>query len=174
MEINVVASRNYIVNFVNDYLQNNDLIFFNDKNFETNGIVSSNEINLKDFNEKDILINIGTKKDFDLKIKNLVHRPTIDDKDDFIYMTNFWFKNEAKITNTSFIWRPNRSLNAKHYGSSLAKKIKYNLNYGMQTEDSRYTMFNKVFAKYYWPNEVTSYLEKLYNNGGGIPIRPLR
>lgn len=62
MEINVVASRNYIVNFVNDYLQNNDLIFFNDKNFETNGIVLSNEINLKDFNEKDILINIGTKK----------------------------------------------------------------------------------------------------------------
>lgn len=62
MEINTVASRNYIINFVNDYLQNNDLIFFNDKNFETNGIVSSNEINPKDFNEKIFLLISGQKR----------------------------------------------------------------------------------------------------------------
>jgi len=174
MEINIVASRNYIIDFVNDFINHNNLIFFNDKNYEKKGIVFGNKISLEDFYDKDILISIGTKEDFDFKIKSLHHRPLVDEKNDFIYMTNFWFKNEVKIVNTAFIWYPNRSLNAKLYGNLLQKKIKKSLNCGMQTEDSRYVTFNKTFGKYYSPNEVSNYLEKLYNNGGVVPIRPLQ
>jgi hypothetical protein len=172
MEINLVASRKYIIDFINDFVSCNNLIFFSDKNYERNGFFSGNKISSEDFYDKDILINIGSKEDFDLKIKPLHHHPLVDDKNDFIYITNFWFKNEIKITNTSFAWYPTRSTNAKLYGNLLTKNIKENLNCGMQTEDSRYTMFNKTFNKYYFPNEVYSYLEKLYNNGGVIPIHP--
>ncbi|MDR2905920.1 MAG: hypothetical protein LBU73_08200 [Helicobacteraceae bacterium] len=172
MEINIVASRKYVIGFVNDFIQRNGLIFFNDKNYEKEGIILGNRISAEDFYDKDIFINIGSKEDFDLNIKPLHHRPLVDDKNDFIYMTNFWFTNEIKITNTSFAWYPNRSANAQLYGSLLQKNIKENLNYGMQTEDNRYTVFNKTFSKYYFPNEAYNYLEKLYNNGGIVPIRP--
>ena len=173
MEINVVASRQYIIDFINDFTGRNNLIFFNGNNYEKQGIAFGYKISSEVFFDKDILISIGSKEDYDLKIKPLHNRPLVDDQNDFIYMTNFWFKNEIKITNTSFIWYPNRSTNAKLYGNLLQKTIKKNLNYGMQTEDSRYTMFNKTFSKYYYPNEVNGYLEKLYHNGGVVPIRPL-
>jgi hypothetical protein len=173
MEINIVASRKYIINFINDFINRNSLLFFNDKNYEREGIIWGYKISSEDFYDKDILINIGSKEDFESKIKPLKNRPLVDDKNDFIYLTNFWFKNEIKITNTSFIWYPNRSINAKLNGNLLQKSIKGNLNYGMQTQDSRYTMFNKTFSKYYFPNEVDNYLEKLFNNGGVVPICPL-
>lgn len=173
MELNIVASRKCIIEFVNNFLENNNLVFFNDKNFEKSGIVVSSSISMLDFVDSNILINIGTKEDYEAKIKLLNHRPLVDDKNDFIYMTNFWTKNEVKITNTSFLWYPNRSPNAKHYGSILQKEIKKHYNYGMHTEDSRYTLLNKTFAKYYWSDEVKNYLDKLYNNGGVVPIRPI-
>ena len=172
MEINIVASRKYIIDFVNDFIHRNNLMFFSDKNHETESVFFGDKINSEDFCGKDILINIGSREDFNSKIKPLPHRPSAEDKDDFIYLTNFWYKNEIKITNTSFIWCPNRSTNAKLFGNLLRKTIKKSLHFGMQTEDNRYTMFNGTFGKYYYPYEVNGYLEKLYHFGGVVPIRP--
>lgn len=173
MEINIVAHRDNIIAFINDFLNHNDLIFFNDKNYEEEGIIFGDKINQYDFIGKDVLINIGSKKDFELKIKELHHRPLISDKVDFIYVTNFWIQNEIKIVNTSFIWTPNHSLNAKRHGDALKKSVKKCFNCGMQTRDNRYTAYNEMFRKYYWSNEIFDSIDKLYYNGGVIPIHPL-
>lgn len=37
-------------------------------------------------------------------------------------MTNFWYKKEIKITDTSFIWNPQQSLHAKCNGIALKKE----------------------------------------------------
>lgn len=173
MEINIVAHRKGIVDFINGFLRDNGLIFFSDKNYEKDGIIFGDEINIEDFVDKDIFINIGSKSDFELKIKSLSHRPFLEDKIDFIYVTNFWYKNELKITNTSFIWTPSHSLNAKYNGIALKKRVKCCFKQGMQTKDSRYDTFNKVLHKYYWAIGVDDHLDKLYYNGGVIPICPL-
>lgn len=38
---------------------------------------------------------------------------------------------------------------------------------------ANYKKAHKIFHKYYWPNEVDNYLDKLYYSGGIIPIQPL-
>lgn len=173
MEINIVAHRDNLIDFINSFLYKNELIFFYDKNYEQEGLVLGNKINKYDFIGKDILVNIGSICDFNLRIKSLCHRPLITDKVDFIYMTNFWVQNETKIVNTSFMWTPNKSLNAKQYGNALIKSVKSNFNYGMQTIDKRYVAYNEMFRKYYWDTEIASCINKLYYNGGVIPICPL-
>lgn len=173
MEINIVAHRDNLIDFINSFLNDNELIFFYDKNYEQEGVVLGNRINKCDFIGRDILVNIGSIYDFNLKIKPLRHRPLITDKVDFIYMTNFWVQNETKIVNTSFIWTPNKSFNAKQYGNALIKSVKSHFNYGMQTIDNRYVAYNEMFRKYYWATEISSCVDKLYYNGGVIPISPL-
>lgn len=106
MEINIIANRNCIIKFVNDFLTSNHLIFFDCSNYEKEGFIWGDILDIKDFINRDILINIGSKADFEQKIKLLSHRPCVEDKRDFIYMTNFWYKKEIKITDTSFIWNP--------------------------------------------------------------------
>ena len=93
MEINIIANRNCIVNFVNDFLASNQLIYFDCSNYENKGIIWGNVLNIKDFADRDILINIGSKFDFEQKIKILSHRPLTEDKKYFIYMNNFWYPN---------------------------------------------------------------------------------
>jgi hypothetical protein len=173
MEINIIANRNCIVNFVNDFLASNQLIYFDCSNYENKGIIWGNVLDIKDFTDRDILINIGSKFDFEQKIKILSHRPLTEDKKDFIYMTNFWYPNEIKITDTSFIWNPQQSTHAKYNGIALKKIIRESFNQGMKTSDDRYNEFNKIFHKYYWSNEVDNYLDKLYYSGGIIPIQPI-
>lgn len=173
MEINIIANRNCIINFVNGFLTSNHLIFFDCSNYEKEGFIWGNILDIKDFVDRDILINIGSKDDFEQKIKPLSHRPCVEDKRDFIYMANFWYKKEIKITETSFIWNPQQSFHAKCNGIALKKRIKENFNQGMETADDRYNDYNKIFHKYYWINEVNDYLSKLYYNGGVIPIQPL-
>lgn len=173
MEINIIANRNCIVNFVNNFLASNQLIYFDCSNYENKGIIWGNILDIKDFADRDILINIGSKFDFEQKIKILSHRPLTEDKKDFIYMTNFWYPNEIKITDTSFIWNPQQSPHAKYNGIALKKIIRESFNQGMKTSDDRYNEFNKIFHKYYWSNEVDNYLDKLYYSGGIIPIQPI-
>ena len=173
MEINIIANRNCIIKFVNDFLTSNHLIFFDCSNYEKEGFIWGDILDTKDFINRDILINIGSKADFEQKIKLLSHRPCVEDKRDFIYMTNFWYKKEIKITDTSFIWNPQQSLHAKCNGIALKKRIRESFNQGMETSDNRYNNYNKIFHKYYWSNEVNNYLDKLYYSGGIIPIQPL-
>jgi len=163
MEINIVASREYIIDFVNDFMHQNNLIFFSDEGHGVRRELFGKKIYFWDFRGEDILINIGSSEDFNSKIKPLQHRPFADDKDDFIQLTSLWIRDETDIINTSFIWYPSRSANAKLHGSLLRKMIKKSLHFGMQTVDIRYhPMFRKTLRKYYYPLEVSGYLEILF------------
>ena len=113
MEINIIANRNCIIKFVNDFLTSNHLIFFDCSNYEKEGFIWGDILDIKDFINRDILINIGSKADFEQKIKLLSHRPCVEDKRDFIYMTNFWYKKEINITETSLIWNTQQTHHAK-------------------------------------------------------------
>lgn len=55
----------------------------------------------------------------------------------------------------------------------LWKNNKRIINQGMKTSNDIYNEYNKIFHKYYWPNEVNNYLDRLYYSGGIIPIQPL-
>ena len=69
MEINIIANRNCIIKFVNDFLTSNHLIFFHCSNYEKEGFIWGDILDIKDFINRDILINIGSKADFEQKIK---------------------------------------------------------------------------------------------------------
>jgi len=164
MELILVANREYIVRFVNDFLLKNSLIYFDDSNFRKNGVKFGKCLDKEYLNlNRDFLIYIGSEDIFCEKIKNSKNIPGIKDKYDFIYLMNLRTKNELKITETSFIWAPTRSESAKKTGKMIKKEIVSNCNVGMEVVDAENSGYNKYLKKFYWPEEVLEYNELLYS-----------
>lgn len=168
MELDIIAKRSFIVHLVNDFLSKNDLIFFEDINYHKEGLKFGGLLNENDYLNKDMAISIGTKENFDKKIRSLNSRPYVEDKHDFIYILNLYEKNnvyeknDEKVNHTSFIWNPSKSESAKLIGKLLKKHISSHCNIGMKVVDAQEVGYNKRLQKFYWPEEVLSYNEKLF------------
>ncbi|MGY3187378.1 hypothetical protein [Lysinibacillus sp. TE18511] len=162
MELDIIARRSFIVHLINDFLSKNDLIFFEDINYHKEGLKFGELLSENDYLNKDMAIEIGTKENFDKKIRSLNTRPYIEDKDDFIYILNSHDKDDLKVSETSFIWQPSKSESVKQIGKLLKKHISSHCNIGMEVVDAQDVGYNKRLQKFYWPEEVLSYSEKLF------------
>ncbi|MGE7951574.1 MULTISPECIES: hypothetical protein [unclassified Lysinibacillus] len=165
MEIDMIADRDFIVNFFNDFIKENNLIYFDVMNYKKRGLTFGSKICQNDYLNKVMGIYIGKEQNFREKFEVLnVRKYVREDLDDFIYVLNMWdLSGYRKIYKTVMICSPTRSESVKSMVKLLKNQLKTECNSGMEVVDSKYSDYNKMLKKYYWPDEVLSYQDRLYD-----------
>jgi hypothetical protein len=168
MEINIVAPRSFLVEMINGYMKENNLIFFDDSNGNSKKDAGK-ILNASSF-DKDLLIQIGEQSNFETKIKYKAE-PDANDKIDFIYLMQL-NRGNNKICEAKIIWSPEWSAAAKKNGIALKKIIAKKCHQGMMAINEAHAFMNKSLKKFYWPEEVMNYTN-LYKWEGNVQIKPI-
>ncbi|TWF37087.1 hypothetical protein FHW36_10713 [Chitinophaga polysaccharea] len=170
MQINVVMTRESLKTSINQFLEENHLIFFYED--ATRKLQISTHIVDDMFNTRDFMIYIGNEQVYNDRILSLDRRPTSTDKIDFIYLYAELYPNEIKITDTVFSWNT-KSASAGKNGKLLKAFFDKKFHKGMQSADERYSSLNKSLLQYYWSDDIARFNDKIFNTGGVVKITPM-
>lgn len=169
MELNLVISRSQLVDFINLFLSDNKLIFFNDKDPLSNKVFG-NRLEPIIYSKGPLMIEIGTKKAYE---KAIIESPKMDlnSKLDFIYVMQL--DQGDKILETKFIWNPSFSDEAKKNGEILKKTFAKKFCKGMISANEVDNYLDKTLKKYYWLAENLNCKNNFYQWDGKVRIQPL-
>ncbi len=166
MQIKLISTRIYLIDFINRFMKNNELIFFNFGELKTSNN-SGKEIDVNVYKNGVLKIKVGTIDAYEQNIRpNLVNGIYREYQLDFISIVQLDHKDA--ILSALVTAEPNRSLIAKGLIGLLKKDIKLYYNLGMISAEEGFDDFNKYFNKYYWSNDI---LDKtnIYDWQGGKP-----
>lgn len=167
MELNLVISRTRLIDFLNLFLAENKLMFFDDRNPARNKI-SGERLEPQAYSKNPLMIEIGTRVAYE---KAIISDPKMDinSKVDFIYVMQL--DSGDKILETKFIWNPAFSDEAKINGGILKRTVEKKFRKGMIATNEVDNYLNNRLKKYYWLNEDSDF--HFYQWDGKVRIQPL-
>lgn len=167
MELNLVISRSRLIDFLNLFLAENKLMFFDDGNPASNKI-SGERLEPLAYSKNPLMIQIGTKVAYE---KAIISDAKIDinSKLDFIYVMQL--DSGDKILEAKFIWNPAFSDEAKINGGILKRTVAKRFHKGMMATNEVDNYLNNRLKKYYWLTENSDF--HFYQWDGKVRIQPL-
>lgn len=166
MQIKLISTRIYLINFINKFIKDNGLIFFNigEPNISNN---FGEKIDVDIYKSGILNIKIGTKEAYEKSISpNLVNKIYRENQLDFISIIQI--DGGDIVLGALVTVEPNRSPIAKVLVRLLKKEIKRYYNIGMLSAEDGFENFNKSFSKYYWSNDILDKTD-IYDWDGGKP-----
>ena len=173
MQLTLISTRSYLLDFLNRFLKNNNLIFFNTGVSQGKNLDYGTTIDLNAYLTGTLHIKIGTKESYDNNIKpNLMGSSIYREMQyDFISVVQIELPN--KIIGALITGEPSRSDVVRKNIQMLKKYLKEFFNVGMKAKESGFDEYNKSFSKYYWEKGIEE-KDNLYDwQGGNIKLQPI-